>query len=140
MPSSTQDKAGFSNDPQTGEERYILRSRLDVLPVLQSLAKWPIPVRLQLNQLSAFFSSRLIVVTPAFEEMVFDASGLDGAERLDGSAGLVAEAQMDAVWFRFEAEHAVSVGATRIRHFAPGCRQPSNACSAAIQCAIRCRA
>lgn len=92
-----------------GEERYVLRNRRDVLPVFAALAKWPIPITMRLSQLGASFSSRLIAVNPAFEELVFDASGLAGVERLDGSEGLIAEAQMDAVWFHFEAEHAEAV-------------------------------
>lgn len=88
-----------------GTERYELRTRRDILPVLTGLAKWPIPIKARIAQLDASFTSRLIAVNPAFEELVFDATGLEGAERLDGSEGLVAEAQMDTVWFRFETEH-----------------------------------
>ena len=96
-------------EPETGEERYVLRTRRDVLPVFLALAKWPIPVKVHVPQLGATITTRLIAVNPAFEELVFDASDLSGAERLDGSAGLSAVAQMDAVWFQFEAEHAVAV-------------------------------
>jgi c-di-GMP-binding flagellar brake protein YcgR len=48
----------------------------------------------------------LLSVKPEFEELVFDATALPGVERLDGRAGISAEAHVDAVWFRFEAGHA----------------------------------
>lgn len=96
-------------NPETGEERYELRTRRDVLAVFSVLAKWPIPVTANITQLGVSLATRLVAVTPSFEELVFDATGLAEVERLDGSAGLVASAQVDAVWFRFEAEHVVAV-------------------------------
>ncbi len=90
---------------QTGMERYVLRTRRDILPVFAVLARAPIPVKVTIAQLGNTISSRLIAFNPAFEELVFDATGVPGVERLDGSAGLSAEAQIDAAWFRFEAEH-----------------------------------
>jgi c-di-GMP-binding flagellar brake protein YcgR len=96
-------------NPETGEERYELRTRRDVLSVLSGLAKWPLPVTTSITQLGVSLTTRLIAVNPSFEELVFDAAGLADAERLDGSAGLVASAQVDAVWFRFEAENVVAV-------------------------------
>ncbi|MFM9968866.1 MAG: flagellar brake protein [Burkholderiales bacterium] len=98
-----------ANEAGNGEERYVLRTRRDVLPVFSALAKWPIPISTRLIQLGTAHVSRLIAVNPAFEELVFDATGLPGVERLDGSEGLVGEAQMDAVWFRFEADHVEAV-------------------------------
>lgn len=96
-------------DAEQSMERYVLRTRRDVLPVFTALAKWPIPITTRLTQLGASFTSRLIAVNPSFEELVFDATGLAGVERLDGSEGLIGETQMDAVWFRFEAEHVEAV-------------------------------
>lgn len=96
-------------DPETGEARYELRTRSDVLSVFSALAKSPIPVTLSLTQLGLSLTTRLIAANPAFEELVFDATGLANSQRLDGSAGLVGSAQMDAVWYRFGAEHVEAV-------------------------------
>ncbi len=79
------------------------------MSVFSALARSPIPVTLSVTQLGVSLTTRLIAVNPAFEELVFDASGLPDLERLDGSAGLVGSAQMDAVWFRFEAGHVEAV-------------------------------
>lgn len=92
-------------DPQGGDERYVLRMRRDIMPVFVALQKWPVQVKLRVHQLGVSFNTRLIALHPEFEELVFDASELPGVQRLDGSAGLSAEAQMDSVWFRFDAGH-----------------------------------
>lgn len=92
-------------EPQGGDERYVLRMRRDIMPVFVALAKWPVQIKVLVQQLGVSIETRLIALHPEFEELVFDASALPGAERLDGSAGLSAETQMDAVWFRFDAGH-----------------------------------
>ena len=67
------------------------------------------PVAVNLLQHGSALTSRLIAVNPAFEELVFDANGLEDVGGLDGSAGLTASAQMNTAWFRFTAENAVVV-------------------------------
>ena len=94
---------------QVADERYLLSTRREVLSVMQALAKWPVPVSVNLAQLRETAPCRLIAVNPAYEELVFDASGLSGVARLDGSGGLVAEAQLDAVWYRFESSNVEAV-------------------------------
>lgn len=89
-----------------GMERYVLSARRDVLPVMQALANSPVPLELTVEQLDATIGSTLLRVTPAFEELVFDATGLGGLERLDGSAGVRAKAQLDTVWYSFDAAFA----------------------------------
>lgn len=93
-------------DSNEGLERYVLSARRDVLPVMHALANGPVPLELTVEQLNATIDSRLLKVTPAFEELVFDATALGGLERLDGSAGVRAKAQLDTVWYSFEATFA----------------------------------
>ena len=91
------------------EERYVLRTRRDILPHLVTLSKSRAPIRLVVQQLGVSITSSLIALNPEFEELVFDASALPGVERLNGIAGLSAEVQMDTVWYRFEAGHVTVV-------------------------------
>ena len=94
-----------NTEPEDGTSRYEIRTRRDVLAVFSALARSSVPVTTSIAQLGVNLASRLVAFNPAFEELVFDATGLAGLERLDGSGGLAASAQMDAVWFRFEATH-----------------------------------
>jgi c-di-GMP-binding flagellar brake protein YcgR len=97
-----------------GIERYVLNARRDVLAVMQTLANAPVPLELTVEQLNVSISSMLLKVTPAFEELVFDATGLSGLERLDGSAGVRVKAHFDTLWYSFEAMFAeVAPGRSR---------------------------
>ncbi len=91
------------------DERYVLRTRRDILPHFVALSKSRAPIQLVVRQLGASMTSNLIALDPAFEELVFDGSALPGVERLDGSAGLSAEIHLDDVWYRFEAGHVTVV-------------------------------
>lgn len=95
--------------PESGENRYELRTRRDVLSVFTVLARLPVPITTTITQLGVTFESRLLSVDPAYEELIFDATGLAGVESLDGSGGLVASTQLDAVWYQFEAAHVQAV-------------------------------
>lgn len=96
-------------DSESGQERYELRTRRDVLSVFAVLARLPVPIKTTITQLGVTFDSRLLSVDPAHEELIFDASGLAGLERLDGSGGLMASAQLDAVWYQFEASDVQAI-------------------------------
>jgi c-di-GMP-binding flagellar brake protein YcgR len=118
MPQQDNRMQAHDSDPATiplpfeskpGDERYVLRMRRDVLRVFAALAKRPVPIWVKTDQLGAAFSSRLIAFNPFFEELIFDASNLPGADRLDGRGGLTARVQMDAIWYRFEAAHVITL-------------------------------
>lgn len=93
-------------EPEEDQEKYLVRKRRDVVLYFRDLAKRPVPIKIEVEQLNVSIEARVLSVKPEYEELVFDASSLPGFERLDGSAGITAEAQVDAVWFRFRADNA----------------------------------
>lgn len=97
------------DNPGQQEGRYELRSRADVIAVFSALVKSPIPISLTIAQSGESVTCFLIALNPAFEELVFEASGVAEVAKLDGSGGLVATVQINAVWFTFEAVNVVAV-------------------------------
>lgn len=95
------------DNPIQQEGRYELRSRADVIDVFSALVKSPIPISLTIAQSGESVSCFLIAMDPAFEELVFEAGGVAEVAKLDGSGGLVAKVQINAVWFTFEALNVV---------------------------------
>lgn len=89
------------------ERRYELRSRAGVLAVFSALVKSPIPISLSIGQSGESVTCFLIAMEPAFEELVFGAGGMADVAKLDGSGGLVAKVQINAIWFNFEALNVV---------------------------------
>lgn len=98
----------MSLDPASQNGRYEVSSRRAVIDIFSTLVKSPIPITMTIAQIGETHTSFLIAFEPSFEELVFDASGIAQVAQLDGSGGLVATVQINAVWFRFDAPHVVA--------------------------------
>jgi c-di-GMP-binding flagellar brake protein YcgR len=96
------------DSPAQTEGRYELRTRHEVVAVFSALVKSPIPITLTLAQSGETVSCFLIEMNPAFEELIFEAGNVVQVSWLDGSGGLVATVQINAIWFRFEALNVVA--------------------------------
>lgn len=88
---------------------YEVNSRPDVVAIFSALVDSPIPITMRFSQTDETLTCLLVAVNPSFEELVFDASGFaQVVAQLNGSGGLAATVQINAVWFSFEALNAVA--------------------------------
>jgi c-di-GMP-binding flagellar brake protein YcgR len=86
-------------------EHFLVRSRSDILPVLQAMARRGTPVIARIEGASAPLATRLLSVKPHYEELVFDAAGMPDFDRLDGGQSLEVRATLDSVQIVFTARH-----------------------------------
>lgn len=84
-------------------DHYLLRSRIDILPVLNVLAENKVPIRIKFSRAVEPVETTLLSVKPEYEEMMFDAAGMRGLEVLDGTVSLEADVLIDATRISFSA-------------------------------------
>ena len=101
--STTGQPLDVEQDPDL--EHFLVRSRSDIVPVLLALAERRTPVTVRLEGVPEPLATRILSVKPQYEELVFDAAGMQHLDRLDGRQSLDARATQDSVQIVFTAKH-----------------------------------
>jgi c-di-GMP-binding flagellar brake protein YcgR len=86
-------------------EHFLVRSKMDIISVLQALAQRKAELGVHVEGIAGTLHTRLISVRPEYEELVFDAAGLHGLDRLDGTQRLEADGMLDVARVVFTAAH-----------------------------------
>src|SRR4051812_30693913 len=90
-------------------EHFLVRTRIDIVPVLQALCERGVELSVRISGLSGTLKTRLLCVKPEYEELVFDSQGEHGLEKLDGTQKLQAEGPLDTLHVVFGAGHVEAV-------------------------------
>lgn len=87
-------------------DHYILRARIDILPVLRALAEREIPIRVKFSRVAEPLDTRLLSVRPEYEELIFDATEVRDFDALDGTQSMEAGAKIDVIRIFFSTGYA----------------------------------
>jgi c-di-GMP-binding flagellar brake protein YcgR len=86
-------------------EQFLVRSRQDILPILQAVASHQVPVRVRFADRPDAVDTRLLSVKPHYEELLFDAAGMGNLVFVEGQVTLSAAATYDYIHVSFHADH-----------------------------------
>jgi len=100
---SIAESLSVDQDPEL--EHYLVRTRIDIISILRTLAARQIPIRVKFSRKTETLVTKLISVKPEYEELVFDAAGMRDPESLDDAERLTAESYYDSISILFSAAH-----------------------------------
>ena len=95
----------LSVDEDPDLEHYLVRTRIDIVSVLRTLAERQIQVRVKFSHKADPAYTKLLSVKPEYEELVFDATGIPYVGSLQGTENLTAESRYDSIRILFSAGH-----------------------------------
>ncbi|MBI3372867.1 MAG: flagellar brake protein [Betaproteobacteria bacterium] len=87
-------------------DHYLLRARIDILPVLNALVERQIPIRVKFSRVAEPLDTRLLSVRPEYEELIFDATGVRDLDALEGTESIEAGAKIDVIRIFFNTGYA----------------------------------
>ena len=96
----------LSVDEDPDLEHYLVRTRIDIVSMLRTLAERQIQIRVKFSRKPEPMYTKLVSVKPEYEELVFDAAGMPDLESLDGAESLTAESSHDSIRVLFSSGHA----------------------------------